>query len=208
MVLEGEDAELDISAEIALTYSLPENASEVPPSLANIVAAHKQAWEISILDEDDEMRQVFVEPDPVQRVLLADELDLDDSKISRLITQVLGHMETEARRVSLATAMFLAFRERRNLTSAAWEPLAQLASRVLEPRVLSATLQPGPAQGIWQHITEWLDHVGEGPEMRARLERNYVLSGFPDLWVNDNWESALKRFQADLDLFGIQEATQ
>ena len=79
MVLEGDDAELDISAEIALTYSLPENASEVPPSPANIVAAHKQAWEISILEEDDEMRQVFVEPDPVQRVLLADQLELDDA---------------------------------------------------------------------------------------------------------------------------------
>jgi hypothetical protein len=154
------------------------------------------------------MRQVFVEPDPVQRVLLADELDIEDAKISRLITQVLGSVETEARRVSLATAIFLAFRERRNLTSAAWEPLAKLASRVLEPRLLTATLQPGPAPGIWQHITEWLDAVGEGPGSRARLERNYVLGGFPDLWINDNWENALRRFQADLDLFGIQEANE
>ncbi len=206
MVLTGDDAELDISAEIALSYSLPENSSEVPPSPANIVAAHKQAWEISILDEDDEMRQVFVEPDPVQRVLLADKLDIEDAKISRLITQVLGDVTAEARRIGLATAIFLAFRDRRNLTSAAWEPLAQLASHVLEPRALNTTLQPGPVQGIWQTITDWLDLTGETPELRARLERNYVLSGFPDLWVHDNWESALRRFQADLDLFGIHEA--
>ena len=200
MPAKREDAELDISAEIALSYSLPENASEVPPSSANIVAAHKQAWEISILDEDDEMRQVFVEPDPVQRILL----DMEDAKISRLITQALGSVESEARRISLGTAIFLAYRDRRNLTSAAWEPLAQLASRVLEPRAMNATLQPGPAPGI----TAWIDQVGEGPELRARLERNYVLSGFPDLWINDNWENALKRFQSDLDQFGVQEANE
>jgi hypothetical protein len=207
MILEGEDAELDISAEMALMFSLPENASEVPPSPANVVAAHKQAWEISVLDEDDEMRQVFVESNPVQRVLLAVQLNIDDAKVSRLITQLLGNETSEARRVGLATAIFLAYREERDLASAAWEPLAQLASRVLEPRVLAANVQPGPAHGAWQGISHWINLMGEELGWRARLERNYVLSGFPDLWVNENWEAALKRFQNDLDLFGIKEAT-
>lgn len=208
MTLEGEDAELEYSAEIALTYSLPENASEVPPSPANVVAAHKQAWEISVLDVDDEMRQVFIEPNPVQRVLLADQLNIDDAKISRLITQLLGDETSEARRVGLATVMFLCFRERRDLTSAAWEPLAQLASRVLEPRVMPANVQPGAAQVAWQGITNWLSAPVDQNNMRVRLERNYILSGFPDLWIHENWQEALRRFQSDLDLFGIKEATE
>lgn len=207
MVLEGEAADLDTSAEIALTYSLPENASEVPPSLANIVAAHKQAWEISILDDNDDMRRVFVEPDSVQRILLADQLEIDAANLSRLITQALGDIESEARRVSLGTAIFLAYRERHNLTSAAWEPLAGFANRVMEPRVTETAVQPGPVQATWQEITNWLQKHGEQPSFRARLERNYVLGGFPDLWLNENWEDGLRHFRADLDLFAVQEET-
>lgn len=208
LVLEGDDADLEYSAEIALTYSLPENASEVPPSLATVVATHKQAWEISVLDEDDELRQVFGEPDSVQRVILADQLNIEDAKISRLITQALGNETSDARRVGLATAIFLAFRERRNLTSAAWEPLAQFAGRVLEPRIMSAAIQAGPGQEAWQEINVWLNALDDKPSMRTRLERNYVLSGYPDFWLNENWEEALKRFRSDLNQFGIKDAQQ
>ncbi len=208
MVLEGEDAVLEYSTEIALTYSLPENASEVPPSLANVVAAHKQAWEISMLDEDDNLRQVFSEPDQVRRILLADELNIEDEKVSRLITQALGAEGSDARRVGLATAIFLAYRERRNLTSAAWEPLAQFAVRVMEPRLISTVIQAGPAQDIWNEISQWLSNLDYKDSFRTRLEVNYILSGFPDLWLHDNWEESLRRFRADLNLFGIKETEE
>lgn len=207
IALEG-DADLEYSAEIALTYGLPENASEAQPSLATVVATHKQAWEISVLDEDDELRQVFAEPDMTQRIILADHLNIDDAKISRLITQALGAEISDARRVGLATTIFLAFQERRDLTSAAWEPLAQLAARVLEPRVMSANVQPGPGQEVWQEINNWLTTLDDKPDTRARLERNFVLSGYPELWANENWEDALKRFRMDLSYFGIKEATE
>lgn len=208
MVLEGEDADLEYSAEIALTYGLPENAAEVQPSLATVVAAHKQAWEISVLDEDDELRQVFGEPDLVQRIILADQLNIDDGKISRLITQALGAETSDARRVGLATAIFLAFQQRRDLTSAAWEPLAQFAARVLEPRVMNAAVQAGPSQDVWQEINAWLLTLEDKPNTRTRLERNYVLSGFPDLWLNDNWEDSLKHFRSALNYFSLKEVLE
>ncbi len=208
MVLEGDDADLDYSAEIALTYGLPENASEVPPSLASVVASHRQAWEISMLEDDDELRRVFAEPDPVRRILLAEELGVDDEKVSRLITQALGTETSDARRVGLATAIFLYFRDRRNLTSAAWEPLAQFASRVMEPRMLSTAIQPGPSQDAWNDITTWLGNMDIKGKFRLRLEINYVLSGFPDFWLNEDWQEALRCFQADLNLFGIKEQTE
>lgn len=208
LILEGEEAELEYSAEIALTFSLPENASEVQPSLATIVAAHKQAWEISVLDEDDELRQVFGEPDLLQRVILADQLDIDDAKISRLVTQALGAETSDACRVALGTAIFLAFRDRRDLTSAAWEPLAQFAARVLEPRIMSANVQAGPSQEAWQDINNWIASLDDKPNTRNRLERNYVLSGYPEFWVNENWEDGLKYFRNALNHFGIKEATE
>jgi MoxR-like ATPase len=208
IVLEGDDADLDYSAEIALTYGLPENAAETPPSPASVVAAHRQAWEISMLDEDDELRQVFSEPDPVRRILLADELDIDDEKISRLITQALSVENSDARRIGLGTAIFLCFRQRRNLTSAAWEPLAQFAAHVMEPRALSASIQPGPAQDTWNEITGWLSNLDFKDSFRVRLEINYVLCNFPDVWLNENWGEALRRFRADLNLFGIKEESE
>lgn len=206
MALEGDDADLEQSAEIAISYGLPETASERPPSEATILAAHRQAWEIALLDEDDGMRQVFKEVDPIKRVLLADELDIDDSHLARLVTQALGAQTSETRRLGLATAMFLAFRERRQLTSAAWEPLVQLAVQVLEPRQKTVQIQ-GNQQQLWDAIQQWIDGLNDKADPATRLAINFVLAGFPDAWSQDNWLNALRRFQADLELFAIwQEA--
>lgn len=204
-VIEGESADLEHSCEIALTFGLPQNATEVPPSRATIVAAHKQAWEISRLMEGDAWRRVLEEVDAIRRVVLADQLDLNDDDLSRLVTQALGAETDDARRVGVATAMFLAFRHRRNLAPSAWEPLAQLASRVLEPRSLSASVRPGTTTDTWQDISDWLTTLDLQRSMLNRLERNFVLAGFPDLWARLDWRESLERFRSDLILFGYEE---
>lgn len=205
IVLEGEDIELEDSAEIALGFGLPQTAAEVPPSQATVVAVHKQAWEIACLMEDDTWRQILEEPDQVKRVILADELEFNDVDISRLITQALGAQTSEARRVGLGVAMFLAYRTRRGLAPAAWEPLAQFATRVMEPRALTTFVRPGADMTIWTEIKEWITAQEKDEGMRVRLERNFVLNGFPDLWRRDNWKEALDRFRADLILFEVGE---
>ncbi len=203
LVLEGDEAELQDSAEIALGFGLPQSASEVPPSEATIVAVHKQAWEIACLIEDDNWRQVLEEFDPVKRVVLADELAFSDADLSRLITQALGAENSEARRIGLGTAMFLSYRERRELSPAAWEPLAQLAAKVTEPRALAAALRPGSDMAIWQEIKDWVVSQEQEEGLMPRLERNFVLCGFPELWRRDNWKEALERFRVDMALFTI-----
>jgi MoxR-like ATPase len=205
LVLEGDETELQDSAEIALGFGLPQNASEVPPSVATIVAVHKQAWEIADLMEDDNWRQILEEPDAVRRVILADELEFNDADISRLITQALGAQTSDGRRIGLGVAMFLTFRERRNLAPAAWEPLAQFAARVMEPRSIATVIRPGGDAVVWQEIKDWLsgDDLPDG--LLPRLERNFALSGFPDVWRRENWREAIERFRADLALFGIKE---
>lgn len=207
-IIEGTAADLEQSCEIALTFGLPQNATEVPPSRATIVAAHKQAWEISRLMEGDAWRQVLEEVDAVRRVVLADQLDLDDEDVSRLVTQALGSEQSEARRMGVATAIFLAFRDRRDLSPSAWEPLAQLASRVLEPRKVTTSVRQGTIMETWQDITDWAANVQDQPTMLNRLEHNFVMAGFPDLWQRDDWKEALERFRADLILFGFEEITE
>lgn len=204
-LLEGQEIELMDSAEVALGFGLPQNASEVPPSQATVVAVHKQAWEIATLIENDSWRRVLEETDAVRRVLLADELEFSDADLSRLITQALGAQTSEARRAGLGVAMFLAFCEKRNLAPAAWEPLAQYAARVMEPRALWTIIRAGPDAGMWQDIKETIAGVDKVEGMLPRLERNYVLCGFPEWWRRENWRDAVERFRSDLGLFGIKE---
>jgi len=87
MVIEGDDADLEYSAELTLTFGLPQNASEVPPTRPTIIAIHRQAWEIASLSEDDAWRQVLEELDAARRIVIADQLGLDDADVSRLVTQ-------------------------------------------------------------------------------------------------------------------------
>jgi MoxR-like ATPase len=208
IVLEGEHADLEYSAELVLTFGLPQNASEVPPSRGNLVAIHRQAWEISSLSEDDSWRQVLEELDPARRVVLADQLDLSDADISRLITQALGAETSDARRLGLAAVVFLAFYNRRDLTPAAWEPLIQFASRVLEPRTISVPLRPGAMNDIWNEIQGWLLPLEECNSLVAKLERNFILAGFPDLWLRCDWKDALRKFTEDMALFNLQETQE
>lgn len=206
LVLEGNDAELEYSVETALTFGLPQNAGEVPPSQATVIAAHKQAWEISSHLDDQAWRQVFAEQDPIRRVLLADELDFQDDDISRLITQALSGIESDARLLGVATTMFLAFRKRRSLAPSAWEPIAQFAARVLEPRIIAVSVPSGgPDMNIWNAIRQWLTTRKDSTHPHDWLERNYVLCGFPDLWRRYNWKESLEMFHADLALFGVKE---
>ena len=154
---------------------------------------------------DDSWRAVLAEPEPVRRIMLADRLDRPDSELSQLVTQALSAEESNARRLGVATALFLAFRDRRDLTPAAWEALVQLARRVLEPRAAGAEVGPGPALEAWREVNAWLAARPSLGAERDRLERNYLLAGFPDLWVGEPWRAALARFRRDLDLFNVAE---
>lgn len=207
IVLEGEDANPEESAELALVYGLPQNATEVPPSRVKVIAIHKQAWEMKAFLEDDNWRRVMEEYNLARRVLLADQLGFSDEDMSRLVVQVLGVEDSDARQISLATAMYLAFHTRRNLDPSAYEPLVQLAYHMLEPHQVFGSLHnAGPEMTLWNEIRAWLDGQFErGDSFLFRLERNYIMSGFPNLWRKYNWREALAQFKQDLVLFGIQE---
>src|SRR5262249_33563243 len=151
-----------------------------PPSPVALRAAHRQAWELSGLAADDPWRAVLEETDPVERVLLGDTLGLADADLARLITQALGAQTSEPRRIGLATALFLRFRASRQLTPAAWEPLVQLARRVLEPREISLALAQGGQLDGWRRLTRF---VSSSRNRVTELERNFLLGGYPDLWM-------------------------
>lgn len=202
IVLEGEVVAAAASAQLALRHSIPQTAETAPPAQIKIAAAHEQAWELAGLDKDDPWRQVLAEPDSVARVALGHSLGLADEKLARLVTRALGDEPCDARRVGLATAMFLGFCERRTLTPAAWEPLTRLARRVIEPWKAQRLVATGPNLERWREISLYLAQA-DPCRPTAVLERGFLYSGFPDLWRGRPWREALDRFQRDLALFEV-----
>ncbi len=201
LVLEGTEAALEESARLALQSGLPQTAAEVPPAAGTLHAAHRQAWKLSGLVADDLWRRVLEERDPVRRVALGDRLGLSDDALSRLVTQALAAVGSEARRLGLATALFLRFRTRRDLAPAAWEPLGERAGRVLRPPARYLSIGPGPATERWREIHQHLAAARKRGEPLPRLESNFLRAGFPEVWALEDWRPALEAFRADLALF-------
>ncbi len=197
VLLVGKRAKLEASAELALMHGLPQNATEVPPAPGTLLAAHRQAYELAGRAKNDALRRVLAEEDPARRIVLGDELELSDDELSRLVTQTLSEERCPARRMGLATAAFLAMQDRRQLAPSAWEALASVARRVLEPRERSEPVEPGPDLEDWREICAWLAEQDED-DAGTRLLRSYLSAGFPDLWRKVPWREALESFERDL----------
>lgn len=206
IVLEGADAELAASAEASLLHGLPQTATAAPPEPATLIAAHRHAWEVTKLPHGSAKRLVLEEADPVRRVLLAAELGIGDAELSQLVTKCLSEIESPARRLGVATAMFCAFGRSRTLAPSAWEALAELVRRVLSPSTQNREISQGPRLETWREISQWI--AQQSPTPTSSLEHNFLVAGFPDLWDAESWREAIVRFRADLAAFGVPERAE
>lgn len=195
VALGGAASAIEESAAVALAASLPQTADAEPPSRVAVEGSHRQAWQLSLLAQDDAWRQVLEEPDPVKRVDLADRLEVDDAGLAKLVTQALGAV-SQQRRPGLATALYLRFHAARNLTAAAWEPVVALARGVLEARVLERRLRAGVELDGWREILA-------ATESGHPLERRLALDGYPERWNVVGAKAALRTFRRDLRALGV-----
>jgi hypothetical protein len=149
------------------------------------------------------MREVLSEQDPGRRIAAGARLGLVDEQLARVVTNAISSEPCDSRRIGLATASFLAFRDRRELTAAAWSVLSGLARRVLAPcaRTELLSLSGGDVEG-WRVIQSQLARTDEDAVLTP-LERSFALSGFPDLWRQESFDTALARFRDDLGLLGV-----
>jgi len=205
LALLGPEADIEESAEIAITYSLPQTATEAPPAQIKVITIHRQAWDLARYIDETHWREVLAERDPARRVLIAEEADFSDEELSRLITQTLSVEDSDTRQIGLALGMFLRYGQKRNLDPSAFEPLAQLSYHVLEPRLIKCKFEADtPEDRIWKEITEWLGaQYPRSGQRLFHLQRNFLLYGFPVLWKRESWQEALQQFTEDLSLLGI-----
>lgn len=209
IVLTGEDTDTNYSTELAIRSGMPQTATDTPPSLVKVVSAHQQAWEMAQNMEDNTWRDVLAEPNPARRIIIADELGFDDESMSRLVTHTLSAEDSDLRQIGLAFGMLWKFGTERDLDPSAFEPLAQLAYHITEPRTVHYTAHNGtPEMNIWTEIENWMNrqHERRG-KLLFRLQRNFLLHGYPDIWRRENWQKSLEQFTKDLQTFGITDKT-
>ena len=204
MVLGDPDPDLAVSAEIALLHALPARATSQPPALGTIVAAHRQAWETTELAADDTWRGLLSETDPVRRVKLALETGVEDRALSRLVTQALAAQPGMADRHGVAFVLTRVLAER-DLTPAAWAPLAEYSRAIGTPRVERESVPVGVRTElnalIVAHAEKADARTAEGRLIRA-FSRGCAVRDFTDF---EQFEASLGRFLAVCELFGVTE---
>ncbi|NBT04706.1 MAG: hypothetical protein EBS94_15055, partial [Proteobacteria bacterium] len=103
----------------AVTASLPQTASgSASTSPAQLLAIHREAWSVSLLDQSDPRKLLHAEPNPVRRSLLALDLGTDIATRSACVADALGSLPPGARH---ALAFHLASRETTQVSASVGE---------------------------------------------------------------------------------------
>ena len=174
----GHPLPLKAAAELTLSNALPQWADPEPPSVATVIAAHVQAWEVTVDELDPVRRAVLEEPDAVRRIRLGLEHGVDEPTLARLVTGALATQPTDAHRLGLATVLTRALAEH-DLTPAAWAPLADWGGRALRPGTLSAQYAPGPRLEAWRRASALLADT-HGPPLTP-IQRAVLTACGPEL---------------------------
>lgn len=198
IVLDGEDVDLVKSAEIALVHALPSRATSTPPVYAQVLAAHRQAWELTDLEQGALQRELLEEPDAVRRVWLAAQRGGDDQLLARLITAAFAKSPSTADQYAIAVVFARAFADR-DLTPAAWSPICELAQTVLVPRDEEQRVCQGTELGVVREIRAYIAQT-ECDD----LDRAFMNGVHGDYFANvADWRTVVQRYRDYRTLFGV-----
>lgn len=112
----------------AVSASLPQTATgSASVSPAQLLAIHREAWAVSLLDQSDPRKLLHAEPHPVRRALLALDLGTDIATRSAFVADALGSLPPGARH---ALAFHLASRETAQVSASVGEQIADLYAEV------------------------------------------------------------------------------
>lgn len=120
------------SAMLALQHSLPQSAAGTPVDPVALLGAHRHAWALAQLDENNPWRTILAVQDPLDRALeaVARREEMDDDTLSRVILDGLASSAPDARKLPAAVAIYEACRHDRHLHAATWVGLNDLVAPV------------------------------------------------------------------------------
>lgn len=201
LVTGADEAELGESALLTLLHALPQRASATPVLLAKVVAAHKQAWEVAVVDETGVLQQLLSEQDLVQRVSLAAGQHVDDDLLGRLAVQAVAAQRTEAERAGLAFIFTRAFATR-PLSPAAWGTIVDAARPVLTPVAESVSVPQGEQLDRIRRIEAHCAELDDTPG--SQLARAFLQGCRRWLALDDSWRKQLVEFVTRCATFGVE----
>jgi MoxR-like ATPase len=199
----GLDGGPEQAAELVADCCLPQYATEAPPSAATVLAAHRQAWSLTDLTGDETQRRILTEDDPLERVRIALEAGAGGERVSQLVTRALNDAPSRARQTAWAVALFLALRDRADLEPSAWAALRSCAEPVLTPHAHWIRHTTQGQQELWHRIVRAIRDRGVA-DARARLEANFLLAGYPELFGDHDWRTELEALRDTLDRFEVR----
>ncbi len=202
-VLEGPDVDWEPSMRLALLNTIPQRAYPIPPQEWTLELVHQQAYALAQHIQDPRWRKIFQLQDPVERILLADELGLSDEEISVLITQAIQAETSDPKRYALCASLYLAYHQQRNLSTMAWASIVQPFREIAEPRLLTVSDNDNDLSSIRLWVqSEGINGVVE------RLLRNYLFTGWSAKLFKGadvTWSKARDEFTTLLKQFGLSE---
>jgi MoxR-like ATPase len=194
-------AELGGVAELTLCNALPHWCDPEPPGLAQVVAAHVQAWQLAADERDTVKRQLLTEADAVRRLRLGLEIGAPDDVLATLVTSALAAMPTRAEQMGLAVVLSRSCCDR-TLTPAAWSTIADLATRVLRPGSRTEQVAAGRRLEAWRRASGRLLEL-EDAEGLGALEAALINACGAELLDAVPVDRLTRRFHEQCAMFGV-----
>ena len=204
------EVEWEESAFTALLHSIPQLAGEAPVDHAKLGAAHRQAWEVAKLKDDDPWKQILETPDPLDRLAVAAGLGdkLSDFDLGKVILEAVASQDDAGCRTATALVAYLRFARDRNVPGTVVETLAQEISRVLVP-VNGESAVRGRHASVLREVAGAVTLKGTAT-IRDRYARNLLYGLMPDGYLNSTPKQVLRFFHShwkklDLDRIELDE---
>ncbi len=169
------EAQLNDSALLALSHSLPQPAQGMRVDRVKVLAAHREAWKAAQPDGNRLVQAVFMEPDPLRRVVKASLTpSLSQADFSSVIADALASLPPGGRH-ALALRIFESASAGR-LVAAVAEQCAELFTLVTTSQeVHESVTSKSPRHKTWQHLVEVLARLAPGEE--ATVLKTNLLCG-------------------------------
>ncbi|MFZ9967689.1 MAG: AAA family ATPase [Steroidobacteraceae bacterium] len=197
-------ARADDSAWLALLSGLPQRAEGKDVAEAKLLAAHREAWRLAGVADDDPLRVLLTQADPLERLrLAASARGLAKSELSSVVADALATLAPGAR---AAAAIYL-FESNAlgRLNAAVAEQAADLYRDALVAHRFSETIQNSSTRyRTWNRLKELLAKL-DPDKPREVLCANALAAAFGSkvLGKPEDVDAALAAFQeADLRLSG------
>jgi hypothetical protein len=171
----GFNVALQDSALLAVRSSVPQLAQGIKVDQVKLLAAHREAWKASQLDEGDATLAILTESDPVRRVMKACAAEsISAADFSSIVAGALAALPMGGRH-ALAFHLFASASASR-LVAAVAEQCAELYAMIATAQEVHESVGSSSVRHrVWQHIIKILAQLA--PDVEETVLKTNLLGG-------------------------------